>query len=272
MEKRDVRAKKWLGQHFLRDLGYARKLAGLIPLDTGAKTLLEVGPGTGALTQFLPTEPFREVVLVEVDRESIKFLNEHYAKEPFKIVEADFLHMPLDDVMREGCIVVGNYPYNISSQIFFKILDHYDKVPFSAGMVQKEVGVRLASGPGNKDYGILSVLLQVWYKVKVEYKVPPGAFVPPPKVDSAIVSFKRNKRENLPVEWKFFMRIVKEAFNQRRKTLRNALKSSTPPGFDHPLLDKRAEQLGVEEFIGLAVAIRGDQDSKNPSLQESREE
>jgi 16S rRNA (adenine1518-N6/adenine1519-N6)-dimethyltransferase len=257
MEKRDVRAKKWLGQHFLRDLNFARKLAALIPAGLPAKTLLEVGPGTGSLTQFLPVDTFEQVLLVEVDKESVAYLNEHYNRLPFRILENDFLKMPLDEVMQEGCAVVGNYPYNISSQIFFRILEHYGQVPFSAGMVQKEVGVRLASGPGNKDYGILSVLLQTWYKVRVEFKVPPGAFQPPPKVDSVVVSFTRNKRASLPFEWKFMMRIVKEGFNQRRKTLRNALKSSTPPNFDHPYLDKRAEQLGVEEFIELCVAIKG---------------
>lgn len=255
MEKRDVRAKKWLGQHFLRDLGFARRLAALIPETTGAAYLLEVGPGTGALTQFLPTQPFEKVILVDVDSESIAYLRHHYSQSPYQVLEADFLSMPLQEVMAPGCVVVGNYPYNISSQIFFRILEHYDEVPFSAGMVQREVGVRLASGPGNKDYGILSVLLQTWYKVKVEFKVPPGAFQPPPKVDSVVVSLTRNSRKTLPVDWKFMVRIVKEAFNQRRKTLRNALKSSTPPAFEHPLLDKRAEQLGVDEFISLCQAI-----------------
>ena len=252
-----VRAKKWLGQHFLRDENVCRKIAGLVPTENIPPVLLEIGPGTGALTRFLPKEAYQRILLLDVDRESIAFLNKNYNYAPFEIMEADFLAQDLATLAGGPLVVCGNFPYNISSQIFFKVLDFKDMVPTLIGMVQKEVGRRIATGPGSREYGILSVLLQTWYDIKYEFTVAPGAFVPPPKVDSGVLSFHRNSRTELPIEQKYFTRIVKEAFNQRRKTLRNALKGSTPPGFDHPYFEKRAEQLSVEEFIELAVALKG---------------
>ena len=248
----NVKPKKWLGQHFLRTESFSQRIAALIPLPKGPTVLLEVGPGTAALTKHLPTAGFSKVLLVEIDRESIAFLQADYAAPPYEIVPLDFLKLNLEELTTETIYVAGNFPYNISTQILFKVLEHRDQVPFCIGMLQKEVGRRISNGPGTKEYGILSVLLQLWYDVKYEFLVPPGAFVPPPKVDSCVVSCTRNERMAINIPEKYFTSLVKEAFNQRRKTLRNAVKSFTPAGTDHPMLDKRAEQLGIEDFLLLA--------------------
>jgi 16S rRNA (adenine1518-N6/adenine1519-N6)-dimethyltransferase len=270
-----VRAKKHLGQHFLRDLTAARRIADLLSGHGGYRNVLEIGPGTGVLTQFLLQNPAIELHAVEVDRESVAYLNIHFPELRRRLIEGDFLRMDLRSPQTpEGNLpsgdekkapfgglgaslgagpfaVIGNFPYNISSQIFFKILDDVNRVPEVVCMLQKEVAQRLAAPPGNKDYGILSVLLQAWYDIEYAFTVPPGAFDPPPKVQSGVIRLRRNAVTDLGCDPVRFKQVVKTAFNQRRKTLRNALKPLAPTLPDHPLLDLRAERLGVGEFVTL---------------------
>ena len=249
MEK--VKAKKHLGQHFLKDLEAAQKIVNLQSLHRGYSKVLEIGPGMGVLTQYLLQRTDCQTYVVEIDQESVVYLNEHFPMLRGRIFSEDFLKMDLSKVFgteSEPFGIIGNMPYNISSQIFFKVLEHKDLVLEVVSMLQKEVAQRIASKPGKKDYGILSVLLQAFYDIEYSFTVYPGAFIPPPKVDSGIIRLRRNNVENLPCSEKKFFQVVKAGFNQRRKTLRNALKS-IGLNFEHELLNKRAEQLGVEEFI-----------------------
>lgn len=250
-----VRAKKSLGQHFLRDLLVAQNIVEGISGD-GYDKVLEIGPGMGVLTQYLLTKTNYETFVVELDRESVAYLKVHFPKLPHEnILEADFLKLDLDTLFGGKPFgVIGNFPYNISSQIFFKILEQRNAVPELVCMLQKEVAVRIASPPGNKDYGILSVFLQAFFDVEYLFTVPPESFIPPPKVQSGVIRMKRNKVQSLDCDEKLFFQVVKTAFNQRRKTLRNALK---PMGviFEHPLLDLRAERLGVADFVILTNEI-----------------
>jgi 16S rRNA (adenine1518-N6/adenine1519-N6)-dimethyltransferase len=250
-----VRPKKSLGQHFLRDDSIARKITA--SLSARHADVLEIGPGTGVLTKFLIERTDLRLTLVELDRQSVAYLHEHYPVLAGKIVEGDFLHLDLVAVMPSVFSIIGNFPYNISSQIFFKVLDHRDQVDEVVGMLQKEVADRLAAPSGSKTYGILSVLLQAWYEVKVLFKVPPGVFFPPPKVMSAVIRLVRNGRRELGCDEVLFRKVVKQAFQTRRKTLRNALKNLPLPSsmLTLPVLDKRAEQLSVEEFIALTHRI-----------------
>ena len=250
-----VRPKKSLGQHFLKDISIARKITE--SLSTRFQNVLEIGPGTGVLTQFLVQRPDAQLTLVELDRQSVAYLNEHYPALAGKIVTGDFLKLDLAQCMPPLFSIIGNFPYNISSQIFFKILDHRDQVGEVVGMLQKEVAERIASPEGSKTYGILSVFLQAWYDVQVLFKVPPGVFFPPPKVMSAVVRLVRNSRRQLGCDEKLFRTVVKQAFQMRRKTLRNALKNLPLPLAMGalPVLDQRAEQLTVEEFITLTNQI-----------------
>ena len=244
-----VKAKKNLGQHFLKDEGIARRVAATLD-DVAELPILEVGPGTGMLTRFL-LEKGKDLTVVEIDRESVAYLREHYPQLEGKILEQDFLRMNLGAYFNGSFCVIGNYPYNISSQIFFKVLDNKDLVPCCAGMIQKEVAERLAASPGSKTYGILSVLLQAWYDVEYLFTVDEQAFIPPPKVKSAVVRLTRNKRRHLACNEKLFKTVVKTGFNQRRKMLRNSLKSllsDENPFPDDPLLTKRPEQLSIEQF------------------------
>jgi 16S rRNA (adenine1518-N6/adenine1519-N6)-dimethyltransferase len=256
MYHREVRPKKSLGQHFLKDLSVAERIAGaLSPFPD--LPVLEIGPGTGVLTQFLLRNK-SDLSVVELDKESVIYLNEHYPELRGRIIEADFLKLDLADLFPGKFCVIGNYPYNISSQIFFKVLDYKDKIPCCSGMLQKEVAERLASKPGKKAYGIISVLLQVWYDIEYLFTVGPEVFDPPPKVNSAVIRMTRNSRTNLPCDEALFKTVVKTAFNQRRKTLRNSLKSllekeNTISGL--PIFDKRPEQLSVAEFIELTNLI-----------------
>ncbi|WP_128544889.1 16S rRNA (adenine(1518)-N(6)/adenine(1519)-N(6))-dimethyltransferase RsmA [Larkinella soli] len=253
-----VRAKKHLGQHFLKDLGIARRIAGLLSGHGGYKTVLEIGPGMGVLTQFLlPDERFVTHV-IEIDRESVRYLNEHFPELKGRILEDDFLKKDLAALFQEPVAVIGNFPYNISSQIFFKVLEHRRQVPEVVCMLQREVAQRIASPPGNKDYGILSVLLQAFYDIRYEFSVDAGVFLPPPKVQSGVISLRRNGVENLPCNEKHFFQVVKQGFNNRRKTLRNALKPLGIPESlqTNPLLDKRAEQLGVDDFVQLTLLMK----------------
>jgi 16S rRNA (adenine1518-N6/adenine1519-N6)-dimethyltransferase len=244
-----VRPKKHLGQHFLRDLGAAQQIVDLQSLHRSYNKVLEIGPGMGVLTQYLLQRTDCQTFVVEIDRESVAYLKEHFPVLEDRIFSQDFLQMNLAELFgNEPFGIIGNLPYNISSQIFFKVLDYKNLVMEIVCMLQKEVAQRIASPPGKKDYGILSVFLQAYYDIEYSFTVYPDAFIPPPKVDSGVIRLKRNNVEKLDCNEKKFVQVVKAGFNQRRKTLRNALK---PIGlnFEHELLNKRAEQLGVAEFV-----------------------
>ena len=253
-----VRAKKALGQHFLTDLNIARKICfSLSGGEAGEPVkVLEVGCGMGVLTQFLLQREDVVTYGAEIDSESVEYLHAHYPEFAPRLTEGDFLKMDLRAAYGDRLKIIGNFPYNISSQIFFKVLDYKDKVTCCSGMLQKEVAERIASKPGKKAYGILSVLLQAYYDIEYLFTVPPSVFNPPPKVQSAVISLKRNSRESLPCDEKLFKTVVKTTFNQRRKTIRNSIKPLIPDGDfskkeDIDLLTKRPEQLSVEEFIRL---------------------
>ncbi|MFN3404090.1 MAG: 16S rRNA (adenine(1518)-N(6)/adenine(1519)-N(6))-dimethyltransferase RsmA [Cytophagaceae bacterium] len=251
-----VRAKKFLGQHFLVDLNIAEKIAGSLSGYRNYTKILEVGPGMGVLTKFLLDGPY-DVSVIEIDKESVEYLNKHYPKLNNKIFSADFLKFDLSKEEFNNIGLIGNFPYNISSQIFFKVLENKDRIPEVVGMIQKEVAERIASKEGNKTYGILSVLLQAFYDIEYLFTVHEHVFKPAPKVKSAVIRLKRNNRERLPCNEKFFFTLVKQGFNNRRKTLRNALKPLNLPAEiqNHHFLDKRAEQLSVEDFIAFAKEI-----------------
>ena len=258
MAMKTVTAKKRLGQHFLIDLTIARDIADTVDICPGTP-VLEVGPGMGVLTQFL-LEKQRELKVVEIDEESVAYLRYNLtALQEENIIPDDFLKMHLDRVFNgEQFMLIGNYPYNISSQIFFKMLDYKEYIPFCSGMIQKEVGERLAAAPGSKAYGILSILIQLWYDVEYLFTVDENVFSPPPKVKSAVVRMKRNKREELECDESLLKKIVKGTFNQRRKKLRNSIqqivgKNSTL--LSDPILDKRPEQLSIEDFIDLTKRV-----------------
>lgn len=251
-----VRAKKSLGQHFLTNEGIARRIADALVVNDGDKlNTLEVGCGTGALTRHLLQRDDLCLKGIEIDDESIEYLRENLPAIMPNLYAADFLKTDLRKIFPEGDFaVIGNFPYNISSQIFFKILDYRESVPQVVGMLQKEVAERLASGPGNKSYGILSVLLQAWYDIEYLFTVGEHEFSPPPKVKSAVIRLRRNSRTELGCDEAKFKTVVKTAFNQRRKTLRNSLK---PLGTDVPeqFAGLRPEQLSVEDFITLCKKI-----------------
>ncbi|MFV0270636.1 MAG: 16S rRNA (adenine(1518)-N(6)/adenine(1519)-N(6))-dimethyltransferase RsmA [Macellibacteroides fermentans] len=247
-----VKPKKSLGQHFLKDLSIARRIAETLS-DYKHLPVLEIGPGMGVLTTFL-LEEGHDLSVVELDRESVAYLNENFPALAGRILAEDFLKLDLETLFEGPFCVIGNYPYNISSQIFFKVLDYKEKVPCCSGMIQKEVAERLASGPGKKAYGILSVLLQAWYDIEYLFTVDASVFNPPPKVQSAVIRMVRNKRESLGCDEKVFKSVIKTSFNQRRKTLRNSMKpllGKDFPDYSLPIFDKRPEQLSVEQFIEL---------------------
>ena len=238
-----------MGQHFLTDLSVARRIADSLPADC-TLPILEVGPGMGVLSQFVVEKPNR-FTAVEIDSESVEYLRQYLPA--LDVVEGDFLKMNLDRLF-EGAkfAVIGNFPYNISSQIFFRVLDHRDRIPCVVGMVQKEVAERIASPHGNKVYGITSVLLQAFYNIEYLFTVPEHVFDPPPKVKSAVIRLTRNNTERLACNEKLFVRVVKTAFNQRRKTLRNSLKPLLQnAACAEPIFDKRPEQLSVADFVAL---------------------
>ena len=275
-----VRAKKALGQHFLSDEDIAIEIVDslLIPetgLDEsptveGGVNVLEIGPGTGVLTKFLLMDKRINLQLCEIDTESIDKLRDRFPQFLYTLQPRDFLKTELEDVfpsvsdIKSGTngnevYVIGNFPYNISSQIFFKILEDKDRVTQVVCMLQKEVAERLASGPGGRDYGILSVLLQTWYDIEYLFTVDENAFVPPPKVKSGVIRLWRNTRQTLECDWDIYKNIIKTTFGMRRKTLRNSIRQILSPDIitqyeeGAPLLDKRPEQLGVEDFINLAL-------------------
>ena len=249
-----VRAKKFLGQHFLKDLSVAQRIAETIP----AGRVLEIGPGMGVLTQYLLKNPNLQTTAIEIDRESVAYLKEWYPE--LHLIEGDFLKLDLNIIYPDGDFcVIGNYPYNISSQIFFKVLDHKDRIPVCSGMIQKEVAERIASKPGKKAYGILSVLLQAYYDIEYLFTVDEHVFNPPPKVKSAVVRLTRNNRQQLDCDEALFKTVVKTAFNQRRKQMRNSLMGivgKENPLLSDPIFTKRPEQLSVEEFISLTKLIQ----------------
>ena len=249
----EVRAKKHLGQHFLKDENIAARIAASLSPHT--KQVLEVGPGTGVLTKFLLKQNFDALVAVEIDRESAAFLRTNYPQLQDGLIEADFLRMDIIKLFEGNFSVIGNFPYNISSQIFFRILENHDRVNEAVGMIQKEVAVRIAAPPGKKDYGILSVLLQAWYDIEYLFTVEPHVFVPPPKVHSAVIRLQRNQTIDLGCDERLFLQVVKTAFNQRRKTLHNALK---PMGdYSGEFASRRAEQLSVSQFVSLTNEMNG---------------
>ena len=251
-----VKAKKFLGQHFLKDETIALNVAESISAET--VNVLEIGPGTGVLTKHLLNNDKLNLFVVEIDRESVVYLNKHYPELSDRIIEGDFLRMNVEEIFPENYSIVGNFPYNISSQILFKAFDHHDKVMEVVGMFQKEVAERIASKPGKKAYGILSVLLQAFYDIEYLFTVEPHVFDPPPKVQSAVIRLRRNQTIKLDCDEKLFFRVVKTAFNQRRKTLRNALSVFifTDELIESGILTKRAEQLSVTEFVTLTNAIK----------------
>lgn len=256
----EVRAKKALGQHFLTDQRIARTIVDSLG-NSGEgfpRGVLEIGPGMGVLTQYLLQREDVDLKLVELDTESVEYLLTHFPGMQGKLYEADYLKLDVSKLFPSPYRIIGNFPYNISSQIFFKILDDKDRVPEVVCMIQKEVADRIAEKPGSKTYGILSVLLQAWYDIEYIIAVGPGAFCPPPKVNSAVIRLRRNSRTDLGCDEKFFKTVVKTAFNQRRKTLRNALKPILPEGFDSsdPVFELRAEKLGVEDFVKLTNLIK----------------
>jgi len=248
----EVRAKKALGQHFLTDRSVAAAIVDALGRD-GVRDVLEIGPGMGVLTVFLLDREDIDLKLVELDSESVAYLLTHFPGMQGRLFEADYLRLDMHHLFSGPYRVIGNFPYNISSQIFFKILEDKDRIPEVVCMIQKEVADRIAEGPGTKTYGILSVLLQAWYDIDYVLSVGPGAFAPPPKVRSAVIRLRRNARTALGCDEKLFKTVVKTAFNQRRKTLRNALRPMMPEGMDtsDPVWDLRAERLGVEDFVAL---------------------
>lgn len=254
-----VRAKKHLGQHFLKDESIAERIADSLSLD-GYDDILEIGPGMGVLTKYLLKKDLN-LSVVELDRESVGYLTEHFPELKGKILYGDFLKMKLDEVFEgKSTAIIGNFPYNISSQILFKSIEYRQLIPEFCGMFQKEVAKRITQGPGSKTYGILSVITQAFYEAEYLFTVPPSVFDPPPKVDSGVLRLVRKNDFELPVDPKFFFRVVKTAFNQRRKTLRNSLKSMgiSDKLNEDVIFARRPEQLSVDEFINLTDMLAQD--------------
>jgi 16S rRNA (adenine1518-N6/adenine1519-N6)-dimethyltransferase len=252
----NVRAKKHLGQHFLHDQNIAKKIAQSLTGFGDYKHALEIGPGTGALTRFLLEEEGFKTSVIEIDTESIDYLKVHYPELQKRIIEHDFLKVDLSQHMTTPFAVIGNFPYNISSQILFKVYDNRNAIPEVVGMFQKEVAERVAEPPGSKRYGILSVLIQAFYDIEYLFTVSEKVFTPPPKVKSGVIRLTRNSTQQLGCNEDLFKQVVKTGFNHRRKTLRNSLKSLTENvDTSLPIFNQRPEQLSVEEFVGLTKLI-----------------
>ena len=266
----EVRAKKALGQHFLTDQSIAKSIVeALQPDGTVPAAVLEVGPGMGVLTQYLWQREDLDVKAVEVDSESVDYLLTHFPQAAGRVLLGDFLKVSPDVFFKDDFNIIGNFPYNISSQIFFKILDYRDRIPQVVCMIQKEVAERIAEGPGSKTYGILSVLLQAWYDIEYLFTVGSGCFAPPPKVQSAVIRLRRGPRKTLGCDESMFKAVVKTSFGQRRKTLRNSLKplirqkaekegwgEDTLAEFtSQPVFELRPERLSVEDFISLTLLL-----------------
>lgn len=250
-----VRAKKHLGQHFLNDENIARNIVDALLEKDNTSPIIEVGPGTGVLTQYMILEQ-EHFLALDVDNESVEFLKNKYPAQKDKVMLLDFLNADLSKLSGPKFNVIGNFPYNISSQIMFKVLEHKNEVDFVVGMFQKEVAMRLAEKPGSKVYGILSVLLQAFYDIEYLFTVNENAFTPPPKVKSAVIRLTRNAVQKLDCDEVLFKQVVKTAFNQRRKTIRNSIRSLFNNNeLRYPLLDKRPEQLSVAQFVELTKFV-----------------
>ena len=251
----EVRAKKALGQHFLTDLNIAQKICSSLTerTESDPEATLEVGCGMGVLTQYLLRRTDITTYGAEIDSESVEYLHAHYPDFAPRLIEGDFLKMNLREMFPQGVRVIGNFRYNISSQIFFKVIENRDLIPQCVGMIQKEVAVRIAEPPGSREYGILSVLLQAWYDIEYLFTVSERVFNPPPKVKSAVIRLRRNSTERLGCDEQLFVKVVKASFGQRRKMLRNSLKAvfGNFGGAEHPLFTTRAEQLSVAQFVEL---------------------
>ncbi|MBC7451669.1 MAG: 16S rRNA (adenine(1518)-N(6)/adenine(1519)-N(6))-dimethyltransferase RsmA [Cytophagales bacterium] len=254
-----VRAKKHLGQHFLKDQSIAKDIVEALTKHGNYDEVLEIGPGMGVLTQYLIQHTDYHTRVIDIDGESIQYLKKAFPLKDEDVIHADFLKSDVTKWYSGPFAIIGNFPYNISSQIFFKVLEHRDQIPEVVGMLQKEVAERIASKHGNKVYGITSVLLQAFYNIEYLFTVHEHVFNPPPKVKSAVIRLTRNDRTHLPCNEEAFFKTVKAGFNTRRKTLRNALKTLNLQGvsMDLPIFDKRAEQLSVEEFFELTNLIFG---------------
>lgn len=253
-----VRPKKFLGQHFLKDQNIANKIVDSISFSGKDETIVEIGPGTGALTVLLCKKLFKEIILIEIDWDSIVYLKKHFSADNIKIIEGNFLEISTTDYSISDLTIIGNLPYNISSQIFFKIIEQRSIIKEVVCMLQKEVAERICAPAGNKTYGILSVLIGAYYQTEMLFSVPPEVFIPPPKVDSAVIKLQRRERITLGCDEKLFKKIVKQGFQNRRKTLRNALKPIFLPLelTKEEIFSKRAEQLSVEDFIQLTQKIQ----------------
>ncbi len=253
---KSVRAKKKLGQHFLKDLNIARKISETLTFEN-YKKVIEIGPGMGVLTQFL-IEKTKDLHLIEIDSDSVNYLKNHYNEKDFNLIEGDFLKLDIEKILGpEQFAVIGNFPYNISTQIVFKALENRNQIPFFSGMFQKEVAQRICESPGSKKYGILSVLTQLFYETKLLFEVPPQVFSPKPKVISAVIKLERKKNLNLDCDEKLLFKIVKLSFQQRRKTLRNSLKIFNIDEMlrEDSIFDKRPEMLSGKDFVQLAKRI-----------------
>ena len=258
---KNVKPKKHLGQHFLTDLQVAKAIADTVDA-MPALPVLEVGPGMGVLTQFLLEKP-RELRVVEIDRESVAYLHEHFPVLRERVISGDFLRMDVNQLFEgQQFVLTGNYPYDISTQIFFKMLDNRQLIPCCTGMIQREVALRIASPPGNKAYGILSVLIQAWYNVEYLFTVDEQVFNPPPKVKSAVIRMTRNDVTDLGCDETLFRRVVKTVFNQRRKMLRVSLRQlfsghgePSEAFLTHPIMTRRPEQLTISEFVELTNMV-----------------
>ena len=252
-----VKAKKHLGQHFLTDKNIAEKIVNSLHSTDKYTQVLEVGPGMGVLSDFLLRKTELEIFMIDIDTESFQYLDKKYPNLGERLINADFLQLNFKEIFPGNLAVIGNFPYNISSQILFKVLENRDQVIEVVGMFQKEVAQRCAEKPGSKEYGILSVFLQAYYKVDYLFSVKPGVFNPPPKVNSAVIRLTRNEVSKLDCDEKLFWQVVKAGFNQRRKTLRNALSSifNKESMGDDPMLDLRAERLSVDDFVKLTNLI-----------------
>ena len=256
MKQEPVKAKKQLGQHFLKDEQIALDIVNSLSQLNKYKQVLEIGPGMGVLTQFLLQNEKYETSIIDIDLESIAYLQTRFPELKSRIIAGDFLHLRFEDYFKNSFAVIGNFPYNISSQILFKVLDYRNQIPEVVGMFQKEVAERIASKPGKKVYGILSVFMQAYYDIEYLFTVPEHVFQPAPKVKSGVIRCVRNARQHLDCNEEFFVKVVKAGFGQRRKTLRNAFKQLLAgASFEHEFLSKRAEELSVENFVELTNLI-----------------
>ena len=260
----EVRAKKYLGQHFLKDENIAAQIAD--SLTGSVPHVLEIGPGMGVMTKYLLDKPELDFHAIEIDRESVDYLHSHYPS--LHVIEGDFLQLDLSTLFPNPFAVIGNFPYNISSQILFRVYDNRNRIPELVGMFQKEVAERVCASPGSKTYGILSVLLSAFYDIEYLFTVHEHVFNPPPKVKSAVIRMRRNSVANLDCDEQLFTKVVKIGFNQRRKTLRNALKQLNLPldGIDSSLLSLRAEQLSVADFVAITRVLQCASSPINPSV------